>query len=226
MFVNTGVQPFEGGCQIMSVKTPLYQITLYDQNCSPISDGVARFFTHDPNEFKKAWEEIGSDGRVDQDTIDRFNKSLSGVPTTDYWTQDEALDIVQFDPNAIKYAEKKYTLKDKTFIARNAYMCPAKYQVGTWSILFCWIKFKDNYYRIVFWVADNVKQQGISFNWEKVSLWGNPVIKQSGDLLYTICGIENKKFDNVSELLIDIQTFDIDKNVMDTLFKDVIGEAG
>ena len=33
----------------------IYQIQLYDDNCSPIGDGVIRVFTDDLESFEKNW---------------------------------------------------------------------------------------------------------------------------------------------------------------------------
>ena len=216
----------------------MYKITLYDQNCCPISDGVVSFFTEDIEDFQKRWLE------TDNDTKDRFLRSKNGEIVTDYYSDAPELDIVQQDIGAV-YGEKEVILENVTFEAFNAYNCPEKYHVDRWKIHFKWIRFKDEYYRIASYNAEGVCQyDDILKRWDSTTCYGNPVLENfiayepenrddrpgteayAENCISTICFLTNWVFENEQSLKGDIDNFAVTDKVMDVLFRDVIGEAG
>ena len=103
----------------------MYQIQLYDWNCSPICDGVIRFFVDDLDEFEKNWLPYmeGESG-----TVERYRKSKAGEMITDYYSDDPALNIVQ-KKNVEILDEKTYTETDVTKDICNVYWCASDYHI-------------------------------------------------------------------------------------------------
>ena len=103
----------------------MYQIQLYDWNCSPICDGVIRFFVDDLEEFEKNWIPYM---KSDSETVERYRKSKAGEMITDYYSDDPALNIVQKKDIEI-LDEKTYTETDVTKDICNVYWCASDYHI-------------------------------------------------------------------------------------------------
>lgn len=123
----------------------MYKITLYDQNCSPIYDGTTFWFVEDLAEFEKKWLPLQAPHGVD--TIERYYRSKFGEKVTDYYSDDEELNIVQSVECKI-LQEKVFEYTDKEVVLENVYRCKAK-------ILFDKLKIKlriqscnDKYYLV------------------------------------------------------------------------------
>ncbi len=105
----------------------MYQIQLYDDNCSPVCDGVIRFFTDNLDSFEKNWFSL-MEARKDNERIKRYIKSKAGEIVTDYYSDDPKLNIVQ-EKNVNIIVEKTYTEKDVTKTIFNAYNCSSTYHI-------------------------------------------------------------------------------------------------
>lgn len=228
----------------MTHKESMYKITLYDANCSPVSDGVALFFTNDLDEFEKNWL---ATGRVDNDTYERFIRSRSGEVVTDYYVDSPELNIVQRDEACI-YGERSISIQDREFTVTNTYGCASKYYVANLDILFRWIGFKNQYFRIASFTAKGVCwfDDLFTHRWKHAGLYGNPVLHYlhylnelepgyegscvqsdfADNQLSSFCFLVNGEFANEHELTQNYENFKMDERVLDRLFSDVIGEAG
>lgn len=228
----------------------MYKITLYDENCSPIVDGVARFFTEDIDDFEKNWTSME---QFDEASYKRFLASKNGEIVTDYYSDNPDLNIVQQDKTNIIH-NKSFELKDITFTSSNAYGFTEKYHVDNMKIDFIWIKFKNEYWRSASFVAEGAAEWNhILYEWGHVSCFGNPVIlnnivyhpepflcsKNSNkdrkipelndfkdNTLRTYCYTSSILFGSKEELDDDFNNFQITPEILDYLFADVIGEAG
>lgn len=104
----------------------MYQIQLYNRNCSPICDGTIRFFTDDIESFEKNWIPL-MEGKNDE-KVKRYMKSKAGEIVTDYWSNNPELNIVQ-EKNVDLIAERSYTETDVTKTIFNIYGFPSIYHM-------------------------------------------------------------------------------------------------
>jgi len=104
----------------------MYQIQLYDHNCSPICDGVIRFFTDDLAFFEKNWIPLMKG--TDDARVKRYEKSKAGEIVTDYYSDDPKLNIVQ-EKNVDIIAERTYTETDVAKIIQNVYGFSSTYHM-------------------------------------------------------------------------------------------------
>lgn len=105
----------------------MYQIQLYDQNCSPICDGVIRFFVDELETFEKNWIPQ-KENQENNETVIRYMKSKKGEIVTDYYSDDPELNIVQ-EKSVEIIAERTYTETDVTKIVLNVYGFPSTYHM-------------------------------------------------------------------------------------------------
>lgn len=104
----------------------LYQVQLYDYNCSPIVDGTIRFFVDDLETFEKNWTALTTDKKQ----IDRFIRSKTGEVVTDYYSDDPSLNIVQ-EKNVEVLNTKVYEETDVITDVMNAYGWPSTYHMDS-----------------------------------------------------------------------------------------------
>lgn len=226
----------------------MFMITLFDMSSYPISDRVARFFTEDIDYFERNWiplcQKMG-----DLDRIDRFLRSKAGEHVTDYYTNFPWLNIVQKDQNANILQEKQFVLTDVTFFATNAYGWQEEYHVDDWHCKFRWIRFQKYYFRIFSFKANGVcmiKSESL----RDVRCYGNPVLINSkkfvveydrgvpsidhpltyidfaDNYIETFCWQVGKQFKTKQDVMTDFNSFTVTDDVLDRMFRDVIGEAG
>jgi len=223
-------------------------ITLYDMNCSPISDRVARFFTEDIDQFEQNWAPLCIK-RGDYERVERFRRSKNGVLVTDYYGDDSEMNIVQEDPDAEVLHEKQFTLRDVTFFATNTYGWQQQYHVDNWYCVFRWIRFRKDFFCVFQYKASGVcRIDGERLR--DVNCYGNPVLINTkefavefdrgfpiiahplsysdfaGNSIETFCWLIGRCFKTKKEAADDFKSFDITEDVMDRMFWDVIGEAG
>lgn len=216
-----------------------YIITLYDYNCSPIADGVVRFYTEDIQDFYKRWSTLCPD----KEEVERFERSWMGEIVTDYYTDSPDYDIVQ--QRSLEICYTKHIEKDNTsFIATNAYDFPETYYVNHWNADVLWVKDGEKYVRLVKYECTGVCMENMFFDnynrYRTAHVYGNPVVESSllesnyassreffkDVLLRSICYVVTDVFDNEPEMYDDWCFYDLSKEDMGVLFEDVIGEAG
>ena len=227
----------------------MYKITLYDMNRNPIADGTACFFTEDIDDFERRWTVL----ETDKDRIDRFLRSKEGEIISDFWLHGEEYNIVQEDNHAKIFYEKQFLLENVTFEAANFYDCKTKFHVNRWNCTFRWIRFKDEFIRIVSFTASGVCRWHNIFEdrLDAVSCYGNLVLENivkyspcyngqnpieklpdpsfedfSGNSIATICWLESLYFKTQKSMETDWRNFRITKKVMNQMFANVVGECG
>lgn len=227
----------------------MYMITLFDMSSSPVSDRVARFFTDDIDYFERNWLPL-CQKKGDLERIDRFLRSKAGECVTDYYTNFPWLNIVQKDQNAEILQEKLFVLNDVTFFATNAYGWQEQYHVDDWHCAFRWIRFRNYYFRIFSFKANGVCMLCDDGKIRDVSCYGNSVLINSKKFIVeydrgvpiidhpltyedfaenyieTFCWQEDKHFKTEQDAVTDFQNFTITDDVLDRMFREVIGEAG
>lgn len=158
----------------------MYKIVLYDQCCSPICDGTTFWFVEDLEEFEKHWVPLAI--KMNTSQVDRYYRSKFGEIITDYYSDDEDLNIVQkVDSEVLE--EKVFEYLDREVELINTYGCTSKilfnklkimlrvlrcneklYLVGQYEGYGC-CRTEPNYNR---WYDIEVKYQQMNF-------WGNPI---------------------------------------------------
>ena len=74
----------------------MYKITLFDYNCASCTSGTASFYVDDIDIFEEKWSKL----ETSPERIERFRRSKNGEVVTDYYSDDEELNIVQEDKAA------------------------------------------------------------------------------------------------------------------------------
>lgn len=198
----------------------MYMITHYDFNCCPLADGVARFFAEDIDEFEKQWIRLG----VEESLLEKFRLSKAGACVTDWYSDDPAYNIVQKDPETA-FGEKQVQLGSRQVILRNAYGWESPCRLNSLDIRFRWIRFKDWFYRIASFKAEDLEVKGFK-GWNKPTCWGNPVLLVDGSHVESICYLLSEEFDNEEALKKDMNAFTVDDELLTRLLADLPGEAG
>ena len=151
----------------------MYKVSLMDDNCSPIFDGIAVFFTENIIRFEKNWV---ATGRVDNEQLKRFRQSKEGKIVTDYYSNNPSLNIVQWDTTNILF-EKTVSLENIDFLATNAYSFQEQYHANTLNIHFIWLNFKNEYWRSASFKAIGVAEFSSTIQeYIDVRCFGNPVL--------------------------------------------------
>lgn len=152
----------------------MYKITLYDNNCCPIADGVTCFFTDNLDEFEKNWRP-----HAHEEQWKRYERSKAGEIVTDYYSDSPDLNIVQEDKEAEILFEKELVIKDKLFTLLNAYRWESEIFAEETRIVFRGIKFKEECYLIGSYKMKGVCEKDFFSKEEKynhIAVYGNPVI--------------------------------------------------
>lgn len=229
----------------------MYKITIFDENNPGIFSGTACFFTYNIKEFEKRWFNLLDNSLLDYKELkNKFIRSKNGEVVSDWYYEDnEELNIVQRDSGET-YHKKEITLRDKTFSALNFYRYETVFHIDCLRIKFRWIKFKDKFFRIAYFIADGASCLNMfTKNYEIVRCYGNPVIENtltfnpscfgingynpsytlkdfSKNKLETVCWLVTSTFENKDSLDSDFNTFEVTDEVLNILFKDIVGEAG
>lgn len=152
----------------------MYKITLYDNNCCPIADGVTYFFTDNLDEFEQNWRPSAY-----EEQWKRYERSKAGEVVTDYYSDSPELNIVQEDKNAEILFEKEIVIHDKLFTLLNAYRWESEIYAEETRIVFRGIKFKEKCYLIGSYKMKGVCEKDFFSKEERyryIEVYGNPVI--------------------------------------------------
>ena len=123
----------------------MYKITLYDQNCNPICDGTTFYFVEDLNEFEKKWLPLQC--KLDIETIERYYRSKFGEIVTDYYSDDENLNIVQSVDCEI-LQEKVFEYLNREVELINTYHCTTRVLFDKLKIVLRVQHCNDKYYLV------------------------------------------------------------------------------
>lgn len=156
---------------------PMYKITLYDKNCCPICDGVARFFVDRLEEFEIPWMSKKS---IDEEKKIRFQRSKNGEIVTDYYTDDAEYNIVQRDDCAKVYWEKEFSYEKQSFVTYNVYDSSTEIYAEHADITLRFVRFGAENFLIGKYKLQGVCQKEKLWeedgeSWTACSVWGNPI---------------------------------------------------
>ena len=215
----------------------MYKITLYDYCCNPICDGTESFFVDNLEDFEKNWKPLVKD----EERIKRYEKSKNGEVITDYYSDDENLNIVQMDSNSKVIDEVEYEKTNFDIDLYNAYNCSSKYYIFSLKYKLRKIAFKGDYYIIAKYKITGIAEytwlsRNESDKYENASFYGNPVcsVKYSDESFEYYPTTEPFKEDTIDSFVWHIVWNRKDNVVLDELneeelqylLRDIIGEAG
>ena len=119
----------------------MYKITLYDENCNPISDGTVSFYVEDLNEFESKW--ISLQSKIDVELVERYYRSKFGEITSSYYNMPEYNIVQQADGGIIK--EKTFAYNDKEVELINTYGFGSRILFDSLIIRLAIVKYADEY---------------------------------------------------------------------------------
>lgn len=158
----------------------MFKITLYDYNCSPICDGTTFWFVEDLEQFEKNWLPLQCN--YDVKTIERYYKSKFGEMVTDYYSDDESLNIVKsIDCEVLQ--EKTFEYKDKEVIIENIYGFKTKILFDKLKIVLRVQGWGDKYYLVGQYFGYGCRRVSRNYNrwydkeviYSQMHFFGNPV---------------------------------------------------
>lgn len=152
----------------------MYKLTLYDECCSPICDGVATFFVDNLKDFENNWCH-----RANKEQVERYMRSKNGEIVTDYYNDNPKLNIFQEDVKAEVLWEKEYVIYDRNFSLFNAYQWETQVYATETRVVFRGIKFKNDCFLVGNYKMKGVCQKSVfsvEDSFETIKTWGNPII--------------------------------------------------
>lgn len=228
-------------------KNRMYKVTLFDISSYPTSNRVISFYTDDINDFEKHFVSLCKN---DKDRVKRFRRSKAGECISDGYMNIPAYNMVQEDPAAEFPYEKPATLHDVTFFATNAYGWQEQYHVDDWYCTFRWIRYRKKFIRVVSFRAVGVCMIRDDGSLKDVTCFGNPVLINhpkyiveynrgvpvtdhplthedfAGNIIETFCWLPGERFNTELDAEDDFRSFEVTEEIMDRMFREVIGEAG
>ena len=158
----------------------MYKITLYDQNCCPISDCTTFWFVDNLEEFEKKWLPLQAPHGVE--TINRYYRSKFGEIVTDYYSDDANLNIVQNIETEI-IEEKIFEYIDKEVELINAYGCDSHVLFDKLKITLRVLKCENKYYLVGQYCGQGCKRVESLYNrwydtevkYSQMHFYGNPI---------------------------------------------------
>lgn len=154
----------------------MYKITLFDCNCPGFVSGTVNYYCEDIHRFEEEWVKL----EIDQERVRRFKRSLAGEFVTDYYTDDEELNIVQEDKHAEIYFEKDVLLRDKEIELFNSYQCSERFRVHALKIHMAFVRFQGTFLRLMSYRIEGIAM--LEHVWGKyaaVHCHGNRILKST-----------------------------------------------
>ena len=158
----------------------MYKITLFDKNCCGFCSGTTFWFVENLEEFEKKW--LPLQAKEDVSRVGRYYRSKFGELVTDYYSDNEELNIVQkIDCEILE--EKTRIYKDKEVELVNTYNCKSTVLFDNLKILLRVIRCYDEYYLVGQYFVYGCRRVSTSFNhwyntevkYSQVNFYGNPV---------------------------------------------------
>lgn len=160
----------------------MYKITLYDQCCSPICDGTTFWFVEDLEEFEKHWVPLAI--KMNTSQVDRYYRSKFGEIITDYYSNDESLNIVQkVDSEVLE--EKVFEYLDREVELINTYNFTSKILFDKLKIILRVLRCNEEIYLVGQYegygccrVEPNYNRwYDVEVNYSQMHFFGNPIAK-------------------------------------------------
>lgn len=218
----------------------MYKITLYDYCCCPICDGTESFFVDDIEDFEKNWKKCLNGN--DKERVERFERSKNGEIVTDYYNDDEELNIVQRDEDAKIIEETEFEKCNFEIELYNAYMWSSKYYIFNLKYKLRKILFKGKYYIIAKYKISGIAEHYFfalgdeNKKYEDVIFYGNPVCnvtrgRRRHDYSSTPDAFKDDKIDSFVWHIVynrrdSLTMEELNEEELSYLLRDIIGEAG
>lgn len=221
----------------------MYKITLFDYNCPACWSGTFSCYCDDIDRFEEEWTRL----EKDEERIERFRRSKAGEIVTDYYSDDPELNIVQEDPEAKVFYEKKIEMRQRKVKVYNSYNRESEIFADRYQFHIKYVKFQGKYLRLVRYKLYGVCQKDyFGFgNYRRNTCFGNPVLIEhydnkkkrlsdntedfQNDTVESIIYYESGNFDTLEELQAayetDRENFLSDEE-LNLLLADIPGEAG
>ena len=218
----------------------MYKITLYDFCCCPICDGTVSFFVDDLDDFEKNWKKcLNGD---EEERVERFERSKNGEILTDYYSDDEELNIVQRDENAKIIEEAEFEKSNFKIELFNAYLGSSEYYIFNLKYKLRKIFFKGKYYIIAKYKIKGIAEKNrFAFDdenkkYEDVIFYGNPVCNVSHNVkkhsfsptpdAYKDDEIDSFVWHEMLKRNDNLTLNEFNEEELQYLLRDIIGEAG
>lgn len=158
----------------------MYKITLYDQCCSPICDGTTFWFVEDLEEFEKRWIPLAI--KMNTSQVERYYRSKFGEIITDYYSDDESLNIVQKDDSEV-LEEKVFEYLDREVELINTYEWTSKILFDKLKIMLRVLKYNEKIYLVGQYEGCGCRRVELNYNrwydievkYKQMNFWGNPI---------------------------------------------------
>jgi len=219
----------------------MYKIVLLDANTPAFVSFPVSYYTDNIEEFQRQWFLL----ERDEFRKERFLKSKSGVYESDvpFIDEDGRFDMVQTASDYECLFEKTVELKDQEVAVRNGFDWESLFCIDNLKIMYRYIRFKDSILKIGRFEIKGVCEKDTSSknSFTRVEVWGNRVIElsdvsqlpyRSADkstfsevLANSIAYKELKEFESVSDAALDWQTNLVDKEGLNCMFNDFLGDA-
>lgn len=216
----------------------MYKITLYDYCCSPICDGTVSYFVDSLDDFEKNWKPLVRS----EDRIERYEKSKNGEIVTDYYSDDEELNIVQKDSDSKVLEEKEFEKNNFDIRLYNAYDCSADYYIFNLKYKLRKIVFKGKYYIIAKYKISGIAEYNIftrgdvNKKFEDACFYGNPIcniIRGDYEDFYSPTAdlYKNDIMDSFAWHIVwsreeNMSLDELNEKELQHLLRDIVGEAG
>lgn len=219
----------------------MYKITLFDYNCASCTSGTASFYVDDIDIFEEKWSKLErSPGR-----IERFRRSKNGEVVTDYYSDDEELNIVQEDKNAEILHEKHLIYHNKRISLVNAYGWEGLYNVRDLDVHIRYVKFKGEYIKMASFIARGISTYSMFSDekkYQRIMCFGNPVLNMKladdspdstdrlsdydNDVVESFVFIPINEYKTLNQMQKNFDSERLSTNERYRLFFDIPGEAG
>lgn len=220
----------------------MYKITLFDYCLPSVCSGTTSFFADDIEQFQRDWFAL----ETDKERKKRFLQSKSGKIVTDYYSDDESLNIVQRDDNARVLAEETVRKKDTTIELVNGYNCTGEIRVADLQVIWRYILFRGKCHLIGSYKMKGVCAPYGNGVYSDQTCYGNAVLRFGGreggrfykgkpdkkrssfeyfkdNFIESICFIGVHEYGEVSENPVMPE---IGEREYEVLFRDILGDAG
>jgi len=126
------------------MKSEIYYIQLFDNNCPSCFSGVTNVYVDDIDEFTEKF----ANAEDDKDRVDRLMRSKSGEIITDYYTDDPKLNIVQ-KLTVEDFGIKTVQRSGCSVVLINGYGFDSEYYFSELVFEIRYIKWNDKFYKLM-----------------------------------------------------------------------------
>lgn len=236
----------------MNIDVPKYKLTFYDACCSPLCDGVCHFYVANLDEFEEKWLPIQLEHGVA--TINRYYRSKFGEVISDYYSDTEALNIVQKVPLEV-IEVKDFNYKNKKVTLENLYNYETDFEFDELEIQLMVVQIGNKRELVGKYKAKGCKRVGTFYNrwydtyckYAEMYYFGNSIVRYGKKIMdspdfskpdkfkdyitndkkfYADTEIEAFVWIPIKEVRSNYKLKALNKDELKILMRDILGEAG